>query len=724
MARSSITRRTALTGLGAGLWAWPDAGLARSTRRLRPAPTARIEPVSDTLWGEVIVDPYRWMENPAEPDWLPFMRSQAAYARRILDAIPGRAMLARRIAALSNEVTGAEKVQQTGSWIFYERRPRGADTAQLFVRHEQRGAEKLLLDPSRMRQKGQQISLDWWVASPSGKWVCYGLSPAGSEDSIMHFINVESMQVLPERIDRTQYASPSWLPDETGVFYNRLAAGVARSSIDYYKNSVCWLHRLGTDASADIKILARDQDPSVPVDPIEAPTVTSEPGSDYIVVALFGGVRRENPLYTARLADAVAGRPQWRKVCDVTDEVVSFAFRGDDLFLLTTRDAPNGRIVKTSMEWPDLAAASTALTEGRVVIDAIAAANDALYVADLEGGYGGLRRLGYEGALSPVALPFQGSIFGLMTETTRDGVLMTLTSWLRPVSVWSYRPNGGMRATGLSSSPRIDVSPYEAIQVFAEATDGTRIPISIVAKKGLVRDGSHPAIVIAYGAYQEVSRPAFDARSIAFLEQGGLVATAHVRGGGEYGKVWWQAGQKLTKPNTWRDLIAACEYLVRDGWTSQPRLAIDGTSAGGIAVGMALTERPDLFAAVIGKVGTFNLLRSEFTPNGPNNVTEFGSVADEDGFRGLRAMDAYHAVRDGIPYPAVLLTVGMTDSRVAPWDPAKMAARLQRATSSPNPVLLRVTFDEGHGLGSTKSQSDSEAADVYSFVLWRTRARH
>jgi prolyl oligopeptidase len=687
-------------------------------------PIARIEPVSEIHWGEVIVDPYRWMENPADPDWLPFMRGQAAYARGVLDAAPGRALLTRRIAALSNEMTGAERMQRAGSRIFYGRRPRDAETPRLFVRHEQRGAERLLIDPARMGQGGQHASLDWWVASPSGRWVCYGLSLAGSEDSVMHFIDVDSMQVLPERIDRTQYANPSWLPDESGTFYNRRAEGIARSSIDYDKDSVCWLHRLGTDAGADIKILARGLDANVPIDPIEEPTISTDPSSEHVAARLLGGVRRENPLYTARLADAVAGNPQWRKVCDVADEVVSFAFRGDDLFLVTTRDAPNGRVVKTSMERPDFATARTVLGEGRVVIDYVAAAKDALYVADLEGGYGGLRRLGYDGAPAPVALPFHGSILGLMTETTRDGALLTMSSWLRPPSVWSYRPHGGMQETGFSSRPHINVSPYEAIRVFAEASDGAQIPVSIIARKGLERNGSHPTIVTAYGAYQDVSRPAFDARSIAFLEQGGVLATAHVRGGGEHGKAWWQAGQKLTKPNTWRDLIACCECLVREGWTSPPRLAIAGESAGAIAVGMALTERPDLFAAVIGKVGTFNMLRSEFGHGGQSNVAEFGSIADKDGFRGLRAMDAYLAVRDGVPYPAVLLTAGMTDSRVSPWEAAKMTARLQSATASSNPVLLRVAFDEGHGDGSTKSQLDSEAADVYAFVLWRTRARH
>jgi prolyl oligopeptidase len=724
MARSSVTRRAVLAGLGAlGPWPWPEAGLARTRQRTGVPPTARIEPVRETLWGEVVVDPYRWMENEADPDWLPFMRGQAAYARDVLDATPDRAALARRIAVLSREMTGAEVVQRAGSWIFYERRPRGAETPQLLVRHEQRGAEKVLIDPGRMTRDGKHAALDWWVASPSGRWVCYGLSRAGSEDSVMHFINVDSMQVLPERIDRTQYATPYWLPDESGVFYNRRARGVARGSIDYDKDSVCWLHRLGTDAGADIKILARGLDGNVPIDPIEEPAIATDPSSEHVVARLLGGVRRANPLYTARLADAAAGKPQWRKVCDVADEVVSFSFRGDELFLLTTRGAPNGRVVKTSMERPDFATASTVVGEGRAVIDTVAAAKDALYVADLEGGYGGLRRLGYDGALAAVALPFQGSISALTTETARAGVLVTMSSWLRPPSVWSYRPGSGMQETGLSSKPRIDVSRFEAIRVFAQAADGTRIPVSIVARKGLERDGSHPTIVAAYGAYQESSRPAFDARALAFLERGGVLATAHVRGGGEYGKAWWKAGQKLTKPNTWRDLIASCEYLIREGWTSRSRLAIEGESAGSIAVGMALAERPDLFSVVIGLVGTFNMVRSEFGHSGPSNVAEFGTVADEDGFHGLKAMDAYLAVRDGVPYPAVLLTAGMTDSRVSSWEAAKMAARLQKATSSANPVLLRVAFDEGHGLGSTKSQLDAEAADIYAFVLWRTRAR-
>ena len=250
------------------------------------------------------------------------------------------------------------------------------------------------------------------------------------------------------------------------------------------------------------------------------------------------------------------------------------------------------------------------------------------------------------------------------------------------------------------------------------ARDGTRIPLSIVARRGLPRDGRNPALVDAYGAYQMSASPYFTARNLALLERGAILVTAHVRGGGEFGWRWWKGGQKQTKPNTWRDLIDCCEHLVRQRWASPATITIQGASAGGIAVGRALTERPDLFAGVISNVGVSNALRAEFSQNGPPNIDEFGSVTDRSGFLGLRAMDALHHVRDGTRYPAVLLTVGMTDPRVDAWHGAKMAARLQRASRSGRPVLLRVAFDAGHGLGSTRSQVDDEFTDAFAFALW------
>jgi prolyl oligopeptidase len=295
---------------------------------------------------------------------------------------------------------------------------------------------------------------------------------------------------------------------------------------------------------------------------------------------------------------------------------------------------------------------------------------------------------------------------------------------LLPFTTFRHEPaSGRTERLGLAPPASVDLSGYEAVRTVATARDGTKVPLSIVAKKGLKRDGRNPTLVSAYGAYQITSGPYFSLRTLALLERGGVFATAHVRGGGEYGKRWWKGGQKVTKPNTWRDLIDCCEHLVRERWASKATLTIQGGSAGGITVGRALTERPDLFAGVISNVGVSNALRAEFSQNGPPNIDEFGTVKERAGFLGLKAMDALFHVQDGVRYPAVLLTVGMTDPRVEAWNGGKMVARLQKANRSANPILLRVNFDAGHGLGSTRSQVDDERAEEFAFALWRAGRR-
>lgn len=693
----------------------PTAAAAR-----RGPPVARIEPVSETLWGETIVDRYRWMENPKDRDWEPFMRGQADHARRVLDSLPGRKALHDRIGALSGGLPIARAPQIGGKRIFYLMRPQGANQFKLFMREGEGGAERLLIDPAVKREGGTHVSLDWWAPSPDGRYVVHGLSPAGSENSVLHVLDVDSGELLPERIDRTQYAGPSWLPDSSGFFFNRLAEGAKLGSVDYYADSVVWLHRLRTDPKDDQRVLARDQYLEIPVERSNFPYVGADLTSEFVIASVQGGVRRENPYWTARLADVLAGRPAWKLVGDIADEIVGTAFRADELYLLTTRDAPNGKVLRTSMAAPDLARATAIVPEGPRVIELIATARDGVYLRDMDGGYNSLRRLGNDGRVATVALPFEGTLNSVNTDSGADGAWLDGTAWLLPFSVFRHDPASGQtRAVALVERKLPDLSNYQAIRTFATARDGTKVPLSIVARKGLPRTGRNPTLVQAYGAYQIVSGPYFSPRSLAFLEQGGVLATAHVRGGGEYGKRWWRAGQKLTKPNTWRDLIDCCEELIRKRWTSPKQLVIQGGSAGGITVGRALTERPDLFAGVISNVGVSNALRAEFSQNGPPNIDEFGTVTERTGFVGLKQMDALHAVRDGVRYPAVLLTTGMTDPRVEPWQAAKMAARLAAVPLRRNPVLLRVTFDAGHGLGSTREQDDDERADEFAFVLWR-----
>jgi prolyl oligopeptidase len=296
-----------------------------------------------------------------------------------------------------------------------------------------------------------------------------------------------------------------------------------------------------------------------------------------------------------------------------------------------------------------------------------------------------------------------------------------MNTWTKAGQIYAYDSRTKkITNTGLQPLGRFDApADLESVEVEVRGHDGTMIPLSIVYRRGIKLDGSNPTLLMGYGAYGFSQDPSFDPRRLAWYEKGGVYAVAHVRGGGEYGQDWYQAGYKLTKPNTWKDFIACAEYLIDEKYTAPERLAGTGRSAGGILIGRVVTERPDLLAAAVSDVGCSDMLRMETTPNGVPNIPEFGSVKTEDGFKGLYEMSSYHHVMDGTKYPAVMLTTGINDPRVEPWESGKMEARLQAATASGKPVLLRVDYESGHAVGTTKKQSQELAADSWAFLLWQ-----
>jgi prolyl oligopeptidase len=709
-----LDRRRLMLLAGAGLVA---PGLARAAAGAPPAPVARMQVVTDSYFGETVADPYRWMENDKDPDWLPFLKGQNAHARAILDAIPGRDALLKRIQQLSGDVALTNKVQRAGGKLFFQQRPVGADNYKLFVREG--GGDRVLIDPTAIDAPGAgHMSLDWWRASPDGRYVAYGLSPNGSEDSILHVIDVASGQTLPDRIANTEGAQPSWLEDGSGFFYNQLTGKV--DTPERYLDSQARFHRLGTEPSADPVLMKRGLDPAVAYEKIQAPVILATEGSP-VAILVLADVRQEVRVLTAPLADAVAGRARWTPVAGFEDEVTDAVVDDGQLYLLANKGAPRGRILKTPADRPSLATAVEVVPQGPQVIQGLARARDGFYLQIMDGGVSRLRRLTREGRVSEIALPFDGTIGGVFTDPREDGALMTYTGWLTPSGVWSVAPDGQVADTGVTPKPKIDTSAYETHRAFAIAKDGVKIPYTLIFKKGMKRDGRTPAWISAYGSYgSSAYTPAFAGKTLALIDAGFMVGYANVRGGGEYGREWHRAGQLQNKPNTWRDLIAVCETICKDGWTAPQRLAIGGRSAGGITVGRAMTERPDLFAAVIDGVGWSNPLRYVAEQNGYGEEPEWGAISDPAGYRALRSIDSYQAVKDGARYPAVLLTTGVTDPRVAPFHVGKMTARLQKATSSGKPVLLRVDFDAGHGIGSTRAQQDREAVDTYAFLLWQT----
>ncbi|OYV33647.1 MAG: hypothetical protein B7Z81_11090 [Acidocella sp. 20-61-6] len=396
--------------------------------------------------------------------------------------------------------------------------------------------------------------------------------------------------------------------------------------------------------------------------------------------------------------------------------------RGEEIFLLTHQHAPHYRVLKTTAAAPSITHASEVVPQSPAVIRAIAAARDGLYLLSLDSALSTLRRLAPDGSVSAFTLPFPGAIneASFYADPQHDGAWFLLQGWVHPPVLCHAAPDGTVTQTNIAPKPSLDVSAYTSEEVFVPARDKTRIPLSLIYRKDLRKSPEAPLLLEAYGAYGITLNAVFLARWLPFLDLGGVLAVAHVRGGGELGWDWHRAGQKLEKYHSWQDMIDCAQSLIARRWTTHKRLAVLGASAGGITVGRLLTERPDLAAVVICEVGVSDPLRSEFSPNGPPNIPEFGTLATEQGFTGLYAMDAYQHVHDGVKYPAVLLTTGLHDPRVAPWEPTKMTARLQAATTSNNPILLRVDADAGHGFGSTRAQRDAQTADILAFILWRT----
>jgi prolyl oligopeptidase len=687
-------------------------------------PVAPVREVTEDYFGTKVTDPYRWMEKTEDPEVVNWMKAQNDHTRAILANIPERERLLERIKSLDNTSTVVSAVQVWGGRLFYYKTEPGSDNRKLYVREAQSSPERLLVDPEKLTTPdGKHYSIDYFQPSPNGKYVLYGISPGGSENSTLHVLESATGKLLPDTIDRAQFAEPAWLPDGRSFFYTRQQKMTPDSPpTAIYQKLRVYHHTLGEDPDSEPQVFGYEMSPQVNVSENDFPVIAYSPASpDFLLGGIIHGVQREIDLYIAPFDTRPTAETHWTKVADPSDDIISFDVHGDDLYLLSHKDASRFKVLQTSLAHPDLAHATVLVPPGERVIVSFVAAADALYVQELEGGLGRLRRVPYGQPVESLPLPYDGTIQELSANPTLPGALVELSSWTKSPLWYSVDAKSGkLSDTALVAPSAVDFSDIESEEVKAKSADGTMVPLSIIHKRGLTLDGSHPTWLEGYGAYGITIDPDFRPIRLALLEQGGVYAVAHVRGGGEYGEDWHVGGKLLTKQHTIDDFLAGAQYLIEHKFTSTAHLAGEGTSAGGITIGGAVTQRPDLFAVALIRVGDSDSLRSETMASGPANIPEFGTVKDAEGFKGLLAMDAYQHVKPDTPYPAVLLTTGVNDPRVAPWQAAKMTARLQASTSSGKPVLLRVEYDAGHGMGSTKLQRDTEYADDLSFIFWQT----
>lgn len=682
-------------------------------------PVAEVQPVTETFFGTTVTDPYRWLENWKEGKAADWLKAQDTYTRSSLKLIPGREKFLARVKELDTASTRVRSAQVWGGKLFYLKAEPSADNVKLYVKEA--GSERLLVDPELLTKDGVHSSIDYFQPSLDGKFVAYGMSPGGSEESVIHVLETATGKQLSDSIDRGNFGAISWLPGNKTFLYTRLQK-LTPSMPRTAKEQRCrvYLHELGRDPEKDPFVFGWNYSADVKIDDNDISFVQYSPVSPYLFGIVAHGTQNEATAYYIPLNQLMSKSIVWKKLFDVDAAVTNFSPYKDQIYLLTHKNKPRYEVTLTSLKNPDVAHAKVVVPASEVVIQEVDVATDAVYLRDLDGGIDRMRRLTFDGKIEPISAGQGQSTAEISVTPTEPGALIHAASWTTSMRWLKYdAKTKGVSDTGIQPPIPVDTSNYTADEVKAKSADGTMVPVSVIHAKNIQMDGSHPAHLIGYGAYGISYDAFFDPVWIAWLERGGVIAFAHVRGGGEYGEEWYRAGYKLTKQHTIDDFVAAAQYLIENKYTSPQRLSGEGTSAGGILIGGAITQHPELFAGALIRVGCSNALRMEFTPNGPPNIAEFGSVADSDGFKGLFAMDAYQHVKDGVAYPGVLLTAGINDPRVDPMQPAKMTARLQAATSSKKPILLRVDYDAGHGMGSTRSQHDLEYADEMSFLLWQ-----
>ena len=717
-----FSRRTVLIG-GVALAASPSLGRDRVTKSVPPA--TPIKPVVDTYWGQQVTDPYRWMEaRPETSEWTKWLKAQGDFAATRLAELPNAASLRRAIGIYEADVTAAFASQITSDHVYYLSRPPQKQGYSLWRRPLAGGTATLLLDPEPLGQPGKPARITFSEASPDGRFLAYGLDIAGNEIAAVHVCDMETGE---DHLVTSINSRPSgWLPDSSAYMYQRLRADAVFGRVDYGKGSSIWSYRLADRTSTEV-FRSGEGPGGDPLYDVSIPQVRAFPGSDRVLAVHMINGNSPGAIYIAKTDDLSVGKTPWQQVAWADDvvgdsdperEPLAATIVGDDVYVLARGGASRGQIWKVPASAPGRENRTVVVPEGTGVIDRFCAAKDGLYIHQIiDGVRQKLKRYSFaSGKIEDVVLPREGAIWSMVTTLNRPGAWFGMDGLAWPAM--SVATDGDLKAhdTGLTPQPKYDVSQYVTKQFDVRARDGALVPVEMLYAKSTARTGKNPTLINAYGSYGALLDPGFQPGLLAFLDRGGIMVYAHVRGGGERGDAWHRAGQKATKANTWRDAIDVGEHLVQQGWTAPKHLALWGTSAGGIMVGRAITERPDLFAVAIGEVGCFNPLRMELTANGPGNDVEFGTVKKEDEFHALFAMDSYHHVVDGTAYPAVLCITGANDLRVEPWMVGKFAARLQAATSSLKPVLLRVDYSSGH-FSSAKQSGIDKRADIYGFVL-------
>jgi prolyl oligopeptidase len=670
-------------------------------------------PVTDTYHGVKVTDDYRWLEKVNDSEVRTWIEGENKVSRAALDASPSLEPLRKRLKELlSARSVSFGALTMKGGVLFALKNepPKEQPILVTLESADKPDSAKVVLDLNELDKKGK-TAIDFFVPSHDGKLVAVSLSENGSEDGTLYIYEAATGKRLGDVIPHVNYPTAgggvAWNADNTGIYYTRYPRGDERPAEDRHFFQQLYFHKLGETTDKDTYVLGKDF-PRIAEIFLDA----SKDGK-HLLTSVQKGDGGEYELF-------LQGAGGIKQIARYEDKVTKGAFGlGDDqsLYLLSRKEAPRGKILRLSLANPTLADAKTVVKESEVSIAEFEPTAGGLFVVDTNGGPSQMRFFTRDGHEQKVPLPPVCSV-SQVVPTRGDTVLVHVTTFINPGAWFNFSPGEkALTKTALFSKSPADFSDCEVVRDFAISKDGTKVPINIIRRKDIKLDGTNPTLFNGYGGFSISLAPGFSTGRRVWIDQGGVVAIANLRGGSEYGEEWHKAGNLTHKQNVFDDFAACAQYLIDKKYTNPEKLAIEGGSNGGLLMGAMITQHPNLFRAVVAHVGLYDMLRFEQHPNGVFNVTEYGSVKDAEQFKALHAYSPYQHVKDGTAYPAVFFLAGMNDGRVDPAQSLKMTARLQAATTSKRPILLEADYGSGHGIGDNLSAAIDRGADVYAFLF-------
>jgi len=684
---------------------------------IEPPPQTPKKPHSDEYHGGTVEDPYQWLENDEDPEVKTWSDAQSQRTRAYLDKLPDRAAIEKQLTEWYAKTSPSYSSLVSRPGILFAIKfqpPKQQPLLVTLVSADDLKSEKIVLDPNVLDDKGT-TAIDWFVPSLDGKHVAISLSKSGSEDGTLHFYETATGKALPDTIAHVQYptagGSAAWNADGSGIYYTRFPRKGERPEADLNFYQQVYFHKLGTADAGDTYSIGKDF-PRI----AEIALETSRNGR-YILATVANGDGGDFAHYLLGPDGSALGG--WKQVTQFSDQIKAARLgRDNGLYLLSRAGAPRGKILRLPLDNAELSNAAEIVPAGEAVIGQIVPTADALYVGDVLGGPSQIRRFGLDGKGEATIPVPKISAVQEMLALEDNSLLFQDVSYTEPAA-WFHCAQGKTEPvkTALRSTSPVSFADIEVAREVATSKDGTKIPLNIIFRKGMKRDGQNPTLLYGYGGYGISMAPNFDFTRRLWFDRGGVYVVANIRGGGEFGEEWHKAGNLTKKQNVFDDFAAAAEYLIKEKYTRPEKLAIQGGSNGGLLMGAMITQHPDLMRAVVSSVGIYDMLRVELAPNGAFNVTEFGTVKDPEQFKALYAYSPYHRVVDGTKYPSILMMTGANDGRVAPFHSRKMTARLDEANKSNNPILLRTSSSAGHGIGTALSERIKQSADIYAFLF-------